>query len=260
MIERIALITDFGSGGPYLGQMRLLLSQRLPQLPVVELISDLPPFAPQLAAYLIPTLIADMPTATLCLCVVDPGVGGERAVLQVEADGNWFLAPDNGLLVPLVARAHAPRVGRVDWRPDRLSDSFHGRDLFIPLGVRLIRGESSSQTPLGPDQMVSSDWPADLPRILYVDRFGNLMTGLRADGLGAAGRIRAGERELGYARTFCEVSAGTPFWYRNAFGLVELAVNQGRADALLGLEPGAPVEVLAGPDVTRPTSRAQAGV
>ena len=250
MIERIALITDFGSGGPYLGQMRLLLSQRLPQLPVVELISDLPPFAPQLAAYLIPTLIADMPTATLYLCVVDPGVGGERAVLQVEADGNWFLAPDNGLLAPLVARSNAPRVERVGWRPERLSDSFHGRDLFLPLGVRLIRGESSPQASLSPDQMVGSDWPMDLARILYVDRFGNLMTGLRAEGLGTLARIRAGEREFAYARTFCEVSPGTLFWYGNAFGLVELAVNQGRADALLRLEPGAPVEVLAGPDGT----------
>lgn len=244
MIERIALITDFGGGGPYLGQMRLLLSECLPQMPVVEVVSDLVPFAPQLGAYLLPALVADMPEATLFLCVVDPGVGGERTVLEVEIGGNWFLAPDNGLLAPLVSRAKVPRVWRVDWRPDRLSDSFHGRDLFLPLGVRLIRGESIPQRSLQPDQMVGAEWPADLARVLYVDRFGNLMTGMRAEGLGMGARIRAGVHDLGYARTFCEVPPGTPFWYRNAFGLVELAVNQGRADILLGVEPGTAVEVL----------------
>ncbi len=74
-VERIALFTDFGAASPYLGQIRLLLAQALPDLPVIDLISDLTPFRPDLAAYLLPALVRDMPQRTIYLGIVDPGVG-----------------------------------------------------------------------------------------------------------------------------------------------------------------------------------------
>lgn len=244
MIDRIALVTDFGTGGPYLGQMRLLFAAVTPELPVVELISDLPPHAPELAAYLLPALVRGLPPGTLYLCVVDPGVGGERAVLGVQAGGDWFLAPDNGLLGPLVSRCAGVRVERVTWRPEHMSASFHGRDLFLPLAKRLARGDPLEAVPLGSEPMVGQDWTPDLLRVVYVDQFGNLVTGLRAEGLSPQACIRGGSRWLGYARTFCEVPPGTAFWYPNAFGLVELAVNQGSAAEVLGIAAGAPIQVI----------------
>ncbi len=244
MVERIALITDFGGGGPYLGQMRLLLAERLPGVPVVEAVSDLPPFEPRLSAYLIPALLAGMPARTLYLCVVDPGVGGTRRVLWVRTDNEWLLAPDNGLLAPLVSRSESASVHSVGWRPEQLSDTFHGRDLFLPLAVRLISGESIDPLELDRARMTGADWPEDLASVLYVDRFGNLVTGLRAEALPRTASVRAAGREVNYARTFCEAPVGAAFWYRNAFGLVELAVNQGRADEFFGLGPGADVTVL----------------
>ena len=69
------------------------------------------------------------------------------------------------------------------------------------------------------------------------------MTGLRASSLNRGAVVQAGDRALGFARTFCEVPPGEAFWYENAFGLVELAVNQGRADRALGLRPGDPIRV-----------------
>lgn len=245
-IERIALVTDFASGGPYLGQMRLLLTAATPGVPVVELISDLVPYAPEFAAYFLPALVSGLPAKTLYLCVVDPGVGSERAVLAAQIGDDWFLAPDNGLLAPLVARHRGARLYRVGWRPVRLSASFHGRDLFLPLGVRLVRGESLEAQTMEAAAMIGWGWASDLPRVIYVDGFGNLITGLRAEGLHDGIAIRVGDRPLGRARTFCEVPPGTAFWYANAFGLVELAVNQGRADRVLGLGPGAPIQVLGG--------------
>jgi S-adenosyl-L-methionine hydrolase (adenosine-forming) len=244
VIDRIGLVTDFGSGGPYLGQMRLLLAAALPEIPVVELVSDLSPYAPRLAAYLLPALVAKMPTATLYLCVVDPGVGSDRAVLRARIDGNWLFAPDNGVLAPMLARAGKALLHRVDWRPERLSDSFHGRDLFLPLAISLIRGQPIEAVPLAPEQITGWGWPGELAQVLYLDRFGNLITGLRAEGLSKTTQLRIPGWVLGYARTFCEVPPGTPFWYCNAFGLVEIAVNQGRADALLGLQAGAELEVV----------------
>nr|WP_328988038.1 SAM-dependent chlorinase/fluorinase [Thiorhodovibrio winogradskyi] len=241
--KRIALLTDFGSG-PYIGQLMLLAGVLAPGLPVVNLLDDLPSFRPDLAAYLLPGLTRGMPSGTLYLCVVDPGVGGERGALAVRCGPNWFVGPDNGLLVQIVRRCgdSALRLWRIDWRPKQSSESFHGRDLFLPIAIALTLGRL--QLPcqsVPPKNILGYHDPLDCQRILYVDRYGNLMTGLGGDRRGNDGRIRAGGRMLCQARTFCDCPVGVPFWYHNAFGLIELAVNQGRADELLGLSVGDPI-------------------
>lgn len=236
-IERIALITDFGRG-PYIGQVVLRLNALVPGMPVVDLVSDLTPFRPDLAAYLLPALARDMPPATLFLSVVDPGVGGDRSPLAMAADGNWFVGPDNGLLAVIAKRARQPVILRVGWRPQWTSESFHGRDIFAPIAARLSRGDSLDGEAAKPHSLVGWDWPAELAKIVYVDWYGNLMTGWRATGLDRAATLRVGAVDLHYARTFCEVPPGTGFWYENAFGLAEVAVNLGRADRDFGLAPG----------------------
>jgi S-adenosylmethionine hydrolase len=241
MIERIALVTDFGPGGPYVGQMRLRLSELLRQFPVIDLVSDLCPFRPDLAAYLLPAFARDVPCRTLYVCVVDPGVGGARAALAVLADGDWYVGPDNGVLALVARRSPSRRVLRVDWRPETLSDSFHGRDLFAPVAAMLCDGVIPSHAEIDVGQMVGADWPNELPRIVYADPYGNLMTGMRAASLERGTILGAGGRALSYARTFCEVPAGTAFWNENSVGLVELAVNQGSASVVLGLRPGDPI-------------------
>jgi S-adenosyl-L-methionine hydrolase (adenosine-forming) len=243
MIRRIALVTDFGLGGPYLGQMHLVLDRAAPSLPVVELVSDLPPFRPDLAAYLLPQLARDVPKGTLYLCVVDPGVGGERGVVALEADGNWYVGPDNGLLAVVGRRATAARWWRVDWRPERLSVSFHGRDLFAPLGARIALGDHTPGTAVAAHEPVGADWPEDLWRVIYRDAYGNLSTGVRAQVVPRETRLLAAGRPLARARTFSSVAVGEAFWYKNSFGLVELAVNQGSAALALGLGPGDPVSL-----------------
>jgi len=244
MIKRIALVTDFSAGGPYTGQLGIVLHGLLPEYPVLDLVSDLPPFRPDLCAYLLPQLLRDLPPATLFLCVVDPGVGSERGVLALRADGNWFVGPDNGLLVQVARRAQGAYCRRVDWRPEKLSDSFHGRDLFAPIAARIVQGEELPGGDLPVAEMVGYQWPQECAKVIYRDGYGNLCSGIRAAGVGRDLRIAAAERELGYARTFSEVPAGAPFWYENSFGLVELAVNQGRADTLLGLVPGDEIRLL----------------
>jgi S-adenosylmethionine hydrolase len=242
-VQRIALVTDFGAAGPYVGQMKLRLGELAPTIPVMDLVSDLPPFRPDLAAYLLPALVRDTPAGTLYLCVVDPGVGGERLALSLWAGGNCFVGPDNGLLAIVARRAADSSLRRVDWRPPHLSESFHGRDLFAPVAAMLARGEDPGSGEIDPGAMTGIDWPDDLPHIVYADGYGNLMTGIRACQARRDALVHAGERALGFARTFCEVQPGTAFWYENALGLVELAVNQGRADRLLGLAPGDPVSL-----------------
>ena len=235
--RRIALLTDFGAG-PYIGQMQLLLSAIAEGTPVFSLLADLVPFRPDLAGYLLPGLSARMPNATLYVCVVDPGVGSGRGVLAASVGDSWLIGPDNGLLLPSIQTDPRARVYRVAWRPPGLSDSFHGRDLFAPLAARLVHGELPEATPVLTDNIVGANWPTSLAKVCYVDRFGNLISGLPASDLDPAAKLSVGGFEVGHARTFCEVPVGQPFWYEDAFGLLEIAVNQGRADRVLGLSPG----------------------
>lgn len=247
-IRRIALVTDFGPG-PYVGQVVARLSALVPRLTVVDLINDLPPFRPELAAYLLPALVRDMPRGTLYLCVVDPGVGGDRGGLLVRCAAGWFLGPDNGLLSRVAQRCPGAQAFRIGWMPPGRSASFHGRDWFAPAAARLCVGASLDLAELRSGALVGGDWPDESAAVVYVDRYGNLMCGLRVStlscGVGAAIRVLAAGRILERARTFCEVPPGETFWYENALGLLEIAVNQGNAQGLLGLAPGDRIEVVA---------------
>jgi S-adenosylmethionine hydrolase len=244
--DRIALLTDFGDG-PYVGQMLLRLSALAPKVAALSLISDLPQYRPDLAGCLLPGLQAGMPNGTLYCCVVDPGVGSDRALLAARSGLDWWLGPDNGLLMPLLRIKEDAVLYRLRWRPERLSASFHGRDWFVPAAARLALGDPVDMERIARDAIVGADWPAQRACVCYVDAFGNLITGLAADSLPANAELQAGQRRLKAARTFSEVSIGEAFWYRNAFDLVEIAVNQGRADQVLDLGLGAPIEVCAPP-------------
>lgn len=236
--RRMALLTDFGVG-PYVGQVLLRLAALAPGVPAVSLSADLPACRPDLAAWLLPGLLRGMPARSVYLCVVDPGVGGERGILAARIGPDWLLAPDNGLLAPLLRRSPAAAVWRVHWRPRRLSDSFHGRDLFAPLAAALWRGRLPGAVPTLPAALVGADWPLEQALVCYVDGYGNLITGLDGKGLSDQALVTIAGSPLRYARTFCAVAPGTAFWYRNAFGLVEIAVSRGSAAGVLGVGPGA---------------------
>jgi S-adenosyl-L-methionine hydrolase (adenosine-forming) len=127
------------------------------------------------------------------------------------------------------------------WRPEAMSASFHGRDLLAPVAGQLARGVFPSEPPRSGEFSRCADWPDDLAEIVYVDRYGNAITGLRAAVLLDTTHLRVSGRVLPRARTFSDVPPGTAFWYENSNGLAEIAVNAGRADAVLGLAIGSPV-------------------
>jgi len=169
--------------------------------------------------------------------VVDPGVGGRRDAIVTESDGRHFVGPDNGLFSILWQRARRRQCWRIAWRPERLSASFHGRDLFAPVAAALARG----RVPRGwlarkarPDVLLRAD---DLARVIYIDHYGNAVTGLRFTT--AKATLRVGRRVLRYARTFDDARA--PFWYGNSMGLVEIAAPRSSAARKLHLRIGTPV-------------------
>ena len=237
----IALFTDFGERGPYLGQVEMALYQAGVRQPVVRLFNDAPVFDPRASAYLLAPMVGRTPLPTLFLGVVDPGVGGDRLPLLLRVDRHWLVGPDNGLFSQVVRRGDRSLLRAVDWRPERLSDSFHGRDLFAPVAARLATGQSVDSRPL--DSIIGLEWPGQLAEVIYIDAYGNACTGLQGEGLDRALPVSVGGRLVDYARTFGEAPVGAPFWYVNSLGLLEIAVNQGHADVELGLCIGSPVEL-----------------
>ena len=239
----IALFTDFGLEGPYTGQMKAVLHRLAPGVPIVDLFADAPISDPKASAYLLAAYAAWFPEATVFLSVVDPGVGGDRPAVVVEADGRWFVGPGDGLFELVQRRARRARVLEIGWRPESLSASFHGRDLFAPVAAMIARGDEPPGRPIDEALVRRPDWPDDLAEIAYVDCYGNAITGLRASVLPPGAKLKARGRALGRARTFSDALAGEAFWYENSNGLAEIAVNSGRADTGLGLAVGSAVEV-----------------
>lgn len=240
----IVLFTDFGARGPYVGQMRGVLEALAPGIAVVELMCDAPAFAPRPSSYLLAALVAPFPAESVFLCVVDPGVGTARDPLYLRIDQRWYVGPDNGLFDVLVARSRSAETWRIDWRPDSISHSFHGRDLFAPVAARLARGEQIAATRLKTYPRRLGRAPADLSEVIYLDAFGNALTGIRGEELSDDRRLTVGGHTLRFARTFGEVETGAAFWFRNALGLVEIAVNQDSAGEVLGLKIGDEVRLV----------------
>jgi len=232
------LFTDFGEAGPYTGQMEAVLLNRGVQIPVIRLMSDAPSCDPRASAYLLEPLSRHQPENTLFLSVVDPGVGGARLPLLLQTEHHWFVGPDNGLFSQVLKQARNIKVHAIEWRPDRLSESFHGRDLFAPAAAAISQGRKIALLPVELTELVGGGWPDCLLEVIYIDHYGNAFCGIRADEIADDALLMVEGIEIGYARTFSDIAGGRPFWYRNSIGLVEIAVNQGRADQLLGLEIG----------------------
>ena len=141
----IALFTDFGLEGPYTGQVKAVLHRMAPGVQVIDLFADAPMGDPKASAYLLAAYAPWFPEGTVFLCVVDPGVGGERPAVVVEADGRVFVGPGGGLFELVRRRADTTRTVEIVWRPEPLSASFHGRDLFAPVAAMIARGETSAR-------------------------------------------------------------------------------------------------------------------
>ena len=242
----IALFTDFGSDGPYTGQMKAVLWSQAPGQPVIDLFADVPPSNAKAAAYLLAAYGLGLTGVEILLCVVDPGVGSVRRALCVEAGGQWYVGPDNGTFEHVI-RAELPdvTVWEILWRPGRLSSSFHGRDVFAPVAARLTNGEQPRESAdfklMVIDQVRRTDWPDILAEVVYIDHFGNAMCGIRCSCIDPAGYLEFDGRQIYRAETFSSVSPGEAFCYENSNGLLEIAINQGRADEVLGLAVGTPV-------------------
>jgi S-adenosylmethionine hydrolase len=239
----LVLFTDFGAAGPYVGQVKAVLAREAPGVAVIDLLHEAPAFNVRASAYLLAALAGAFPEGAVFACVVDPGVGTDRRALMLEADGRWFVGPDNGLLDVVGKRAAKARWLEIQWRPASMSATFHGRDLFAPVAAKLARGDPPPGEACA-SPLAQRDWPADLAEVVYVDPYGNAATGLRAKIVGADVVLRANDRCFQPVITYGDAPAGTAIWYENSSAHAELAISEGSAAGSCGLAIGTPVSVL----------------
>ena len=241
----IHLFTDFGSADLYVGQVKAVLAASAPGVAVIDLLHDAPAWNIRASAHLLAALATRMRAGDVVLAVVDPGVGGARDAVAIDAGGRWFVAPDNGLASVVTARCGSADIYSIAWRPEALSPSFHGRDLFAPVAAMLAVGDRTGPGLAGKPALATELGGADLAEIVYVDHYGNAMTGLRTGSIARDARLRIGGRAIAHAPVFSAVPAGELFWYPNSIGLVEIAANSASAARALGISVGQKVDTSA---------------
>jgi S-adenosyl-L-methionine hydrolase (adenosine-forming) len=234
----VTLTSDFGIGSPYVAAMKAVVLSRCPEALLVDVSHEVPAFDVPAGAFLLWAGTRDFGAGCIHLAVVDPGVGTARGRVAVRAGGSFFVAPDNGLL-DLVLEDHALEAAVVLERPESVSRTFEGRDVFAPAAGSLAAGRPLEALGAPTAQLVRL--PPERPRVLWVDRFGNLVTNLKPPVSG----LRIGSREVRLsAATFAEAPSGEPFFYTGSLGYVEVGVREARADEALQADVGAFVEAL----------------
>lgn len=256
----VTLLTDFGTAGPYVAAMKGVLLDRAPGLrAIVDVSHEVPPQDLAAAAFVLDAAWSWFPTGTVHVVVVDPEVGTARDILVAERDGHALVAPDNGVLAPLVESASGGSgaiVRRVDpARAPRVGGSatFHGRDRFAPLAAHLAGGASPESVGQASESWRRLSLPEAraepdgslVAQVLLVDRFGNLITSARREQLGdARWSFERGGRRAELARTYAEVEPGELVCVVDSHDRLEIAVRDGDAASELGLVRGAEVRLV----------------
>ena len=261
----ITLTTDFGLQDHYVGTMKGVIFTRCPGATVVDICHDVPAFSVWSGAYTIDQAAAYFPRGTVHLVVIDPGVGTERKPILVQALGQTFVAPDNGVLSLIRLREAGEVVVREIANRElflpRSSSTFHGRDVFAPVAAALATGTVSVDE-VGPVlnkmevldgiEAVESGPEQWMGKVLSVDRFGNVITNFEASLANGGGfEIQTPKELVNTVRsTFGGAPEGVAFAYCGSSGYIEIGMNQRSAARRLQLTAGDAV-------LLRQTSRAQ---
>jgi S-adenosylmethionine hydrolase len=255
----ITLTTDFGQEGPFVATMKGRILGRHPAAQIVDVTHEIVVHWPVEAGFWLARSYPYFPVGTVHVAVVDPGVGTERDIVAVVAEGHVFLAPDNGLLSPVLARVKQALAYRVTARHlERFalgvpSATFHGRDIFAPLAAELAAGRCQPEELGRLTDDVAVGWTDEAERgpqgvrgvVITIDHFGNLITNIDAELLAGFSRpvVRAANRTLPLKRTYGEMKPGEYLALINSFGVLEIARAEQSAAEGLGLGRGAPVAV-----------------
>jgi S-adenosylmethionine hydrolase len=252
----ITLTTDFGSASPYVAVMKGVILSINPAARIIDLSHAIRAQDVRHASYFLATAVPYFPPGTIHLCVVDPGVGTDRAGLYVETPEQRLVGPDNGVFTGMFRQSGyrtARRLGEPRfWLKNPPSDTFHGRDIFAPVAAHLSLGVDPAE--LGPNDLVPMELPARSAvtfgnrwqgEVLFVDDFGNLITSIPACKLRSLPvKVSVGgspPKVLRWVRTYAEATRGELVCLFSSDGYFEIAEVNGNAAGRLCITAGAQV-------------------
>ena len=258
MAPIITLTTDFGTRDPFVGAMKGVILGIAPGARLVDLTHEIAPHDVLEGALALEAAAGFFPPGTVHLAVVDPGVGGSRRPLAVAAQGQFFVGPDNGLFSFALAGQgwSAVCLEAAAYRPPRVSRTFHGRDVFAPAAAHLALGTPLPNFGRAVTDPVLIPWPTArrqgdglVGEVVHADRFGNLVTSVRAADLEALGPAEAlvveleGEEVGSIVGCFADIPAGGAGALVGGSDRLEIAVREGSAAASTGARRGSRISV-----------------
>lgn len=259
-MSTITLLTDFGSEDAYVGVMKGVILSIYSSAKIIDISHAVDPQDLIEAAYLIKSCYKFFPEHTVHIVVVDPGVGSDRAIVALEMMGHVFLGPNNGVLTLLMDEGKIDAMVRVEntrFFLNPISQTFHGRDIFAPVGAHIAKGIdiTSLGSPLEPQGLVCLDIPKPhisngdelIGTIVSIDRFGNCISNIDEDclkkfsGKDAEKRfeIKTGKNIImGLSQRYADVEPESFLAIFGSFGYLELALNCGNASRRLKIKKG----------------------
>lgn len=266
----ITLLTDFGLKDEYVGVLKGVILSTAPKATIVDITHGIDPQDIMGAAHALKAAYAYFPENTIHVSVVDPGVGTQRDIIAARCNGHLFLAPDNGLLAPILKVGTSVCIHRVENEQlfrHPVSRTFHGRDVFAPVAAHISKGhplaslgapiEQNRIQPLTTGQEPDRTRPGQIEgRVVDVDRFGNLITNIDVQDLSCFEGDRftfnvGGYTIDGMVETYADGENDGPAALIGSRGCIEIAIYSGNASRTLKLGKGAVIGVVAHPKIKR---------
>ena len=256
--QLIVLMTDFGNDDIYVGVVKGVIKNICPDCDIIDLTHNIPSYDIEQAAIKLYFAEKYYPENTVFLCVVDPGVGSDRRPIGIRANNKYFIAPDNGLLSLIIDKYifdYLYWFNNSDYYLKETSNTFHCRDIFAPIAAHIAKGVNLDL--IGKKINLSEIVKFDLTKckeigeslggsILYIDKFGNIVTSIDIDSLNDYMYKYGADKEqiyvlinnqkiTGISNTFSDVKIGELLAYTGSFSMLEIGVRNGNAsDRILG--------------------------
>lgn len=255
----ITLTTDFGLQDYYVSAMKAVMLGIAPDARLVDISHEVPSQDIMAGSWILKNSAMLFPPNTVHLVVIDPGVGTERNPIAVQIEDQYFVGPDNGIFSLLTEERdyQAVRLSNKNYWRENPSNTFHGRDIFAPAAAHLSQGVALEKLGEPLEELVTYRWTVPIAdkdglegMVIHIDKFGNLVTNITADLIeevigDKSVKIYVGNTILDeVTTTFGAVTEGEPVAYIGSSGMLEVGINKGNAEKMLGVQKGAQISLI----------------
>jgi S-adenosylmethionine hydrolase len=246
MTNVVTLTSDFGNKDFYVAEMKAAILSICPNAVIIDITHEITKYNVRMGSFTLATATPYFPEGAVHVAVIDPGVGTHRRSIAVETRKNFFVGPDNGLLILAAEKQQIVRIHEITnlrYMLPKISKTFHGRDIFAPIAAHIMNGIRIES--LGPEisEVVKPDFAQPMQKgevilgeVLHVDSFGNIITNIGKEliskiGLKSLAKIElpSCDLKLKFSKAYGEALPSEPLALIGSHGFFEISVNQGNA-------------------------------